>query len=159
VSAEVIDAVIKLYETGFRKLAEAQRRDRCVFEAGLGDEAHILHVNPARQVARIASLRVRRAVERGDFDAAIRDVEAVLRLVGELRPRGSMIIQMIAGAITEQVICAEMVKAILTDPQLRLDHCDRLLKLFLAHEVSASDGYAEGLRVEYLTARFSLQPR
>src|SRR5207245_2423731 len=39
VPAEVIDAVIALYETGFRKLGAAQRRDRCVFEPALGPEA------------------------------------------------------------------------------------------------------------------------
>jgi hypothetical protein len=157
VPAEAIDAVIKLYETGFRKLAEAQQRDCCVFEAGLGDEARIPHVQPARQVARLASLRVRRAVERGDFDAAIRDVEVVLRLVRDLRPRGSMVTQLVAGEITEQVVCTDMVKAILTEPGVRVDHCDRLLKVFLSHETSSIDGYAEGLRVEYLTARVSLR--
>jgi hypothetical protein len=157
VPAQAIDAVIKLYEPGFRKLAEAQRLDRCVFEAGLGDEARIPHIQAARQVARLASPRVRRAVERGDFDAAIRDVEAVLRLVRDLRPRGSMVTQLVAGEITEQVVCADIVRAILTDPGLRVDHCDRLLKVFLSHEVGSSDGYAEGLRIEYLTARISLR--
>ena len=34
VSPEAIDVVIALYDSGFRKLAEAQKRDRCVFEAG-----------------------------------------------------------------------------------------------------------------------------
>jgi hypothetical protein len=157
VPAEAIDAVIKLYETGFGKLAQAQQRDRCVFEAGLGEEARIPHVQAARQVVRVASLRVRRAVERGDFDAAIRDVETVLRLDRDLRPRGSMITQMVAGAITEQEVCAKMVKAILAAPGLRVDHCDRLLKVFLNHDTTSSDGYAEGLRVEYLTARVSLR--
>jgi hypothetical protein len=157
VPAEAIDAVIKLYETGFRKLAQAQQRDRCVFEAGLGDEARIPHIQPARQVARVASLRVRRAVERGDFDAATRDVETVLRLVRDLRPRGSMVTQMVAGAITERDVCANMVAAILTAPGLRVDHCDRLLKVFLSHDTTSSDGYAEGLRMEYLAARVSLR--
>jgi hypothetical protein len=157
VPAEAIDAVIKPYETGFRKFAEAQRRDRCVFEAGLGDEALIPHTQAARQVARVASLRVRRAVEQADFDAAIRDVEAVLRLVRDLRPRGSIVTQMVAGSITERVVCADMVKAILADPGLRVEHCDRLLKVFLSHEASSSDGYAEGLCAEYLTARVSLR--
>ena len=32
----------------------------------------------------------------------------------------------------------------LADPQLRVEHCDRLLKLFLSHEASSIDGYAEG---------------
>ena len=93
---------------------------------------------------------MRRAVERRDFDAAIRDVEAVLRLVRDLQPRGTMINQLVAAAIT-QVVCADLVKTILAAPGLRVEHCDRLLKVFLDHEASSIDGYAEGLRAEYLT--------
>jgi hypothetical protein len=155
VSAEEVDAVVKLYESGFRKLAEAQRRDRCVFETGLGTESPLPHIQVARQVARVASLRVRRAVERRDFAAAIRDVEMMLRMVRDLQPRGHMISQLVAAAIT-QVVCADMVQAILAAPGLRVEHCDRLLQVFLSHEARASDGYAEGLRAEYLTARISL---
>jgi hypothetical protein len=157
VPPEAIDAVITLYETGFRMLAEAQRRDPCVFEVGLGDDAPLPHLQSARQVARVASLRVRRAVEQGDFDAAIRAVEEVLRLARDLRPRGSIITQMVAGTIIERDVCDDMVKAVLAGRDLRVEHCDRLLKGFLSHEASSSDGYAEGLRVEYLTARVSLR--
>jgi hypothetical protein len=156
VPAELIDAVIALHETGFRKLAEAQRRDRCVFDTGLGDEAQVPHIQDARQVARVALLRVRRAVERQDFDAAIRDVETVLRLARDLQPRGCMVGQLVAVAITH-VVCIDMLSAILADPGLRIEHCDHLLKVFLSHEASFSDGYAEGLRAEYLTALASLQ--
>src|SRR5262249_21778915 len=101
ISSESIDAVIKLYEPGFRKLAEAQRRNRCVFEAGVDIDAPLPHVQVARQVALVMSLRVRRSVERQDFDAAIRDVEAVLRLVRDLQPRGYMITQFVAAEITQ----------------------------------------------------------
>jgi hypothetical protein len=157
VPPEAIDAVITLYETGFRKLAEAQRRDHCVFEVALGDDALLPHLQSARQVARVASLRVRRAVEQGDFDAAIRAVEEVLRLARDLRPRGSMFTQMVAGTIIEGDVCDDMVKAVLAGPELRVEHCDRLLKVFLSHETSSSDGYAEGLRGEYLTTLASLR--
>jgi hypothetical protein len=157
IPAESIDAVIKLYDTGFRKLAEAQRRDRCIFEVGYGPEAPIPpHLQAARQVARIASLRVRRAVEREDFDGAIRDVESVLRLVRDLRPRGFIIVQLVAAAI-ESVVCGDMIRTILADPGLRVEHCDRLLELLLKHETSSGDGYAEGLRAEYLYGRSALR--
>ncbi len=155
VAASSIDEVIKLYDVGFRKLAEAQRRDRCVFESGLGFTTLLPHVQDARQVARIASLRVRRAIERRDFDAAIRDVEAVLRLARDLQPRGGMVNQLVTAAIT-QIVCADMVSMILASPALRVEHCDRLLKLFLGHEASSSDGYAEGLRADYLMSRVTL---
>jgi hypothetical protein len=155
VAAESIDAVLTPYEPGFRKLAEAQRRDRCVFETGLGTDTRLPQIQSARQVARVASLRVRRAVERRDFDAAIRDVEAMLRLVCDLQPRGTMISQLVAVTVT-RLTCTEMVTRILADPELRVEHCDRLLELFLSHEASSIDGYAEGLRADYLTARTSL---
>jgi hypothetical protein len=156
VAPEAIDAVIALYETGFQKLAEAQRRDRCVFELGPGTDALFPHLQAARQVARVASLRVRRAVDRQDFDTAIREVEAVLRLARDLQPRGAMISQLVMAAIIN-VVCADPVKTILAGPGLRVEHCDRLLKVLLQHEASSSDGYAEGLRAEYLTNRASLR--
>jgi hypothetical protein len=155
VAPEAIDAVLMLYEPGFRKLADAQRCDRCVFETGLGADALLPQVQSARQVARVASLRVRRAVERRDFDAAIRDVEATLRLVRDLQPRGTIISQLVAAAIS-QLTCTEMVTRILADPRLRVEHCDRLLKLLLSHDTRSIDGYSEGLRVDYLIARTSL---
>lgn len=89
-----VDELVKRYDVGFRKLAEAQRRDRCVFESsltsGFGPDvfATIPHIDAARMVTRIASLRVQSAVQRGDFDGATRDVETVIRLAGDLRPQG-----------------------------------------------------------------------
>jgi hypothetical protein len=56
VSASTMDDVIKLYDTGFRKLAEAQRRERCVFETGLWTTTLLPHVQVARQVARVSQL-------------------------------------------------------------------------------------------------------
>jgi hypothetical protein len=156
VPPEQIDALIKEYETGFRKLAEAQRRKRCLFEAGLQPESPFPHTMAARQVARVAGLRVRRAVERGDLDAAISDVEAMLRLVRDLRHRGALIHQLVALAIT-QVVCTDPVKTILVAPGLRVEQCDRLLKVFLDHEARSGDGYAEGLRGEYLVGRAALR--
>jgi hypothetical protein len=157
VPPEAIDAVIALYETGFRKLAESQKRDRCVFETGIAAEGPVApHLLAARQVARVASLRVRRAVDRRDFDAAIREVVAVLRLARDLQPRGPMINQLVADAII-QVVCADMVKTILAGGGLRVEHCDRLLKVLLDDEARSSDGYAEGLRAEYLVTRSSLR--
>jgi len=156
VPPEAIDAVIALHETGFRKLALAQRRDRCVFETSLGPEEILCHVQASRQVVRIAMLRTWRAVDGGDYDAAIRDVEVVLRLVRDLRPRGFMFTQLVAAAIT-QVVCVEMIKPILAGPRLRVEHCDRLLKVLLDHEASSVDSFAEGLRAEYLFARIKLR--
>jgi hypothetical protein len=156
VSPAAIDAVIALYDSGFRKLAEAQRRGRCAFETGLGVDALLPHAQTARQVVRVASLRVRRDVERGDYDAAIGEVALSLRLVRDLRARGFMITQLVAVAITH-VICNNMVNPIIAGPGLRIEQCDRLLRMLLDHEASSPDGYVDGLRTEYLLARYELR--
>jgi hypothetical protein len=156
VAISEVDSLIKLYETGFRKLAEAQRRERCVFEPGVGIAARLPHVQSARPIARVACLRVQRAVQRGDFVAATRDVDTVLRLARDLRPRGFVINQLVADAIT-QLVCASMVKTILASPALRSEHCDRLLEVLIKHEARSIDGYLEGLRASYVTTRVTLR--
>ena len=87
--AAAVDALIKQHDTGYRKLADAQRRPQCVFETGFGIAAMLPHAQASRQVARISSLKVQRAVQRGDLAAAIREIDVVLRLVRDLRPRGA----------------------------------------------------------------------
>ena len=114
------------------------------------------HLQGARQVTRIAQLRVRRAVERRDLDAAIRDVEMVLRLVRDLQPRGVIISELVAAAIT-QVAGAEMVTRLLASSELKVRDCDRLLKVLAEHEARSHDGYVEGLRGEYLVGRVTLE--
>jgi hypothetical protein len=76
--------------------------------------------------------------------------------VRDLRPRGFMFTQLVAAAIT-QVVCVDMTNRILAGPRLRVEHCDRLLNVFLDHEASSVDGYAEGLRAEYLFVRIKLR--
>jgi hypothetical protein len=61
------------------------------------------HIQAARQVTRIESLRVRRKLDRGDFDGAIRDVETVLRLARDVQPRGAVINQLVVTAINHVV--------------------------------------------------------
>jgi hypothetical protein len=156
VTSTAIDDVIKLYDTGFRKIAEAQRREQCVFESSLGLGALLPHVQAARQVARIVALRVRRAIERGDFDGAMRDIETVLRLARDLRPRGGTINQLVAAAMS-QYVCAEMIPRFLAATGLRAEHCDRLLTFFTAHESKSIEAYTEFLRVEYLMTRITVR--
>jgi hypothetical protein len=46
--AGAVDEVIKLYDVGYRKLAEAQRLPRCVFEAGVSAAALLPHAQVSR---------------------------------------------------------------------------------------------------------------
>ncbi len=156
ISGEMIDGAVAPYEEGFRKLALAQRRRHCVFQTGLGISALLPHAQTARQVARVAQLRVRRALDRGDFPAAIRDVETTLRLARDLQPRGYMINQLVTIAM-EIVVIKEMILPILAAPGLKPEHCDRLLVALADDEGLAVDAYAEGLRGEYLTVRVTIE--
>jgi len=152
----VAEKVIRLYDVGIRKLGEAQRRDQCVFESGLGVDSILPHAQVARQVARIAVLRVQQSVQRGDLEGAIREVEMVLRLVRDLQRRGVAITQLVGAAINN-VVGFSMVPAILSSPQLKPKDCDRLLKVLLTHDQKSMDGYAEALRADYILARTTLR--
>ena len=154
--AAAVDALVKLYDAGYRKLAEAQRLNQCVFETGFDPTAMLPHAQVARQVARVSNLKVQRALERGDLVAAIHEIELVLRLTRDLRPRGVTITQLVADACT-QITCSSMVPAVLASPRLRAEHCERLLKVLETHDAKYADGYTEGLRAEYISARSTLE--
>ena len=156
VSPAAIAAVTKLYEAGFRKLAQAQVRERCVFESGLGIVTNLPHLQAARVVARVTSVDVRMALDQKDFDRALTDMERLLRLVRDLQPRGFVMTELVGAAIT-QVVCMDMVNRFLEANGLRVDHCDRLLKRLVAHESKLMDGYTEGLRGDYLAVRASIR--
>jgi hypothetical protein len=151
-----VDEIVKLHETGYRKLAEAQRLPLCVFETGLSPTAMFPHAQASRQVARVSSLKLQRAIQRGDLAAAIREIELVLRLARDLRPRGATITQLVAVA-DSQFVFSGMLPAILASPRLRAEHCERLIKVLSAHETKSVDGYAEGLHTEYLLSRVALR--
>ena len=84
------------------------------------------HLQGARQVTRIASAS--RASRRGASaisNAAIRDVEMVLRLARDLQPRGGIFGQLVAAAIT-QVVGADMLPRLLASSELGVRDCNRL---------------------------------
>jgi hypothetical protein len=155
VSSASIDEVTSLYAVGFRKLAATQRRDACVFETGFGVATLLPHIQGARQLVRVTALRVRRAVERGDFDAALKDIETVLPLTRDLRPRGAPIAQLVSATFT-QVVGIQMIHPILAAPTVRVTHCERLIRILSEHESESIDSYVEGLRAEYLLNRVSV---
>ncbi len=79
----------------------------------------------------------------------------VLRLARDLRPRGAMISQFVADAIS-QAVYGGMIPVMLASPRLKADQCERLIKLLAAHEAKSIDGYAEGIRAEYVSVRSTL---
>jgi hypothetical protein len=148
-----VDAWLAEYETGFKKLALAQQRPRCVFPTGYRYESPFLHVHACRPVARVVPWRTRRDLSRGDLDRPIQGVETVLRLSRDMRNKGAITAQLV-GIVGDQVYCyQQVIPEILLAPGLRREHCDRLLVAMARHEAEAPDPFLEGYRGEYLIIR------
>ena len=158
VPAAEIDAMLADFDTGFRKLTWAQQRPRCVFQTAIGVTAQIPHVQVARNVTRVAVLKVRRELERGELDPALRDLARLLRLSRDLVPRGVMITDIVLAAMDGSAV-REIIVPLLTTPGLTSAHCDRLFALLLEQDsrLLALDPYVEGLHAEYLSNRATLR--
>ena len=104
-----------------------------MFKTGLGVTTLLPHLQWARQVARIAEWKVRRELERGEIDAALRDVARVLRLSRDILPRGNMISGLVSSAIDGFAV-KDLVLPVLTAPGLTVEQCDRLLALLMEHD-------------------------
>ena len=155
VPAARIDAVLGEYDAGFRKLDWAQQRPRCVFQTAIGVTAQVPHAQVARQVARVAALKIRRELERDEFDAALRDLARLLRFSRDLLPQAVIITDFVAAAI-DGFLAREAIVPLLATPGLTVAHCDRLLALLAEHEARSVDPYIEGLRAEYVSQRATL---
>jgi hypothetical protein len=145
-------AYLAEYRGTFEKLAEAQKRKRCVFETGLGIDTRLPHAQASRTVVRLLDRRVEMHVGEGSIDAALDDVEIAFRLGRDLRPRGSVICQLISIAL-DSVTTASLIQKILGAPQLTSDHCDRLLQTLMRHVSDGANPLTEGFRTEYLMIR------
>jgi len=155
VSAESIDALLALYDEGFIKLAQAQERQRCVFQTALSYTARAPHAQDARLVGHIIALKTRREREQGSLIRATNDLSRLLRLSRDLRPRGFLIVDFVSISLDRMAI-DDVVLPMLADPVLTVQHCDRIQSLLAEHESRSIDIYSEGLRAEYLASRATL---
>ncbi len=156
VTAETMDAVLDAYDTGFRKLDWAQQRPRCVFQTGLGVTARVPHAHAANAVARVAALKVRRELERGEFDAVLRDLARLQRLSRDLLPCAGMVAVFVHLSL-DRIATEQIVVPMLSAPGMTVDLCDRILALLADHERRSIDAYTECLRGEYVQNRVTLR--
>lgn len=141
--------------TGFKKIETAQTRPECVFETGRSISAIAPHASAARIFLKAAVLKTDHELNRSDVDAAIRNVDTVLRLSRDLRPQGPMVCQFIASMLSG-VNLTQITGPILSHPSLTVAQCDQLLEILETHEGKAIDCYAEGLRANYLMQQILL---
>jgi len=140
------------YAGAFAKLAEAQKRKRCAFDAGLGLDAMLHHAQASRAVLRLLDWRVEFKLAAGQIGSALDDVNMALRLARDLRPRGPLICQLVSVAL-DAVIAQALIGRVLAVPGLTSADCDRLLELLARHDREGVDSACEGFRVEYLSLR------
>ena len=152
------DAVVAELAEGFRKLAEAQKRDRCVFETAVGIMGTQPYAHASRTIARAAALKARRELERGEIDAVVDDARVVLRLGRDLRRRGNLITQLLAAQVAATA-AEKIALPALAAPGLKPEHCDRLIAALLDPRDDAVDPYAECIATEYVAVRALLHGR
>jgi hypothetical protein len=156
VPAAQIDAMLAEYEPGWLKIVAAQKRPKCAFQTAWGVGALLPHAQASRQVARVAMLRTRRALERNDQEAALEDLRVVLRLSRDLRPRGPMMSQLVPVSV-DQVAYKTLVAPILSHPGFSGKTSASLLKILREHGDSASDPYTEVVKADYLNVRQTMR--
>jgi hypothetical protein len=150
-----IDDIVAELEPAVRRVERAQGRPQCVFETGLATDSPLPHAEAARRVARLVVLKSRRCLDRGNVETPLRDLQMVLRLARDLRPRGPTVCQLIATSITLNAT-EHIIPALLASPAFHDEHGRRLLDLLIRHEAASINGYQEGLRYEYLVLRMVL---
>lgn len=165
---------IARYRQPFDDLAMAQRRPRCVFDSDLNIFAEQRHVNAAREVVNVASLKIQhtlrdaRPIRRkvgadassGEepesvLEKSLATMQLALRLSRDLRDRGRIETQLASLAIDQTMLA--LMPELVARAELTVDDCDRITRLLTEHRAEAMNPYVEGLRAEYLLLRSLLQ--
>jgi hypothetical protein len=174
VDVTALELCLAGYSGSFAELAKAQRRLRCVFDSDLNLFSEQRHVNAAREAANVASLRIQRTMRDGGpatrkvgaeeatqevplsvVEKCLTDMERILRLSRDLRPRGRIETQRASLAIDQTML--GLVPALVARSELTVADCDRITKLLTRHRAESMNPYVEGLRAEYLLLRSLLQ--
>ena len=150
-----IDRLVADLDIGMRKIEEAQRRPKCVFQIGCDMTSELPHAQTAREVARLAVLRTFRNLDRGNVETPIHDLATVLRLARDLRPRGPAICQVVSGTLTS-VAYTHILRPLLASPQLAEANARRVLEILVEHEAASIDGFEEGVKFDYVCVRTTM---
>ena len=151
VDGAAIDTMLAEYDVGFQKLALAQRRPHCAFQAGINVMALLPHASAATNVCHVARMQAVRDLSRRDLDGAISRLETVLRLSRDLRPRGQLVSQLVSIAI-DRMVSLDVIPKILAMPGITTQQCDRLVAMLRENEYGTGV-FQEGLQADYIMVR------
>lgn len=169
-----LDVCLSGYSDCFDDLAKAQQRLRCVFDSDQNLFAEQRHVAAAREAANVAALKIQqtlrdsRPVGRkvGSVETAKAappavvekcrsNIEQILRLSRDLRPRGRIETQLASLAIDQTML--SLIPELIARPELTVADCDQITQMITRHRSEAMSPYNEGLQAEYLLLRTLLQ--
>lgn len=165
-----LDVCLAGYSDCFDDLTKAQRRLRCIFDSDQNLFAEQRHVAAAREAANVAALKIQQALRDsrpvgrkvGEVETSktappsvvekcLSDIERILRLSRDLRPRGRIETQMASLAIDQTML--SLVPELVARPELTVADCDRITQMITRHRAEAMSPFNEGLRAEYLLLR------
>lgn len=155
-SPALVEQALAAAGPALKQIDKAQLKPECVFVTELTFDALLPHVQDARQVARASLLEVYLAGAKQD--AAMRElaIKRTLRLSRDLQPRGPLIAQLVSIAM-DRIILDGVVEFALTDRNLTVEQCDRLLALLIEHQQASLNRYEEAIHVEYIVMRQTVE--
>ncbi len=150
-----IERVLKDAQPALDKIDQAQQKKRCVFFTGMRVESILSHLQAARQIARLEVLQIYHARAKDDFAEAEQAITRTLRLARDLRPRGLFVSQLVSFAV-EGITLEAITDYTLTQRSLTPEQCDQLLALLADRERLLKPSLTEGLKMEYIMLRNTL---
>ncbi|MBN1908454.1 MAG: hypothetical protein JW818_01830 [Pirellulales bacterium] len=146
-----MDKILSEFDTGYAKLAQAQKRKQCVFPPAIRLFPTISHVHAIRAASRVNTMWVAREISQGRFDQAFSKMRVMWRLAYDLQTHGETE-SYLTSTIVRYFVLTEDIPCMLASPHLTAEHCDRILKLLTRHE-PRKDAYIPMMQSEYLRIR------
>ena len=118
--------------------------------------APLPHLDAVSRYRGIALLKLHRELEQGNLNRSLHDLSRLLRLARDLVPEGLYYADMASVSLLHAAV-NEVVLPLLSQPDLTVQHCDRLLAMLVEHEARSIDMDSESLRARYLCNRATLR--
>jgi len=151
-----VEQILETAAAIIEQLDLAQSKQSCVFVMPTRIDVLLPHVQAARNIARLSKLQLYLASIKGDHDLAVSAAKRTLRLSRDLRPRGFLVCQLVSIAM-DGVVLDAIGQFTLNGPKLTTDQYDQVLSLLVEHQQQGLDTHDEGLRLEYITLRQTLE--
>lgn len=151
IDGKTFDGCLQTYSEAFKKLADAQQRNECVFRTSIDFSPATPHVRAAREFVSVFEFKISRQLKLGDVKRATESAETVLRLIRDLRRRAIPSTQL--AAVEMEVLAYRWVPWILSDSAVHVEDCDRILEVLTSHGAQSVDPFLEAVRADYCMVR------